>query len=390
MKKKEVIHLAKYYKPYSGGMEAVVASIAENCKDRQVSVVASDPDNQEPIEVVCGVKVVRSKDYFSFVSTPMSPKYILNSLRALNSSDAILHVHLPNPLPNLAILIGFFLRLNLPPIVIHWHSDIVKQKFLIHFYKPLMNWLLSKSAAIIVTSEEYLSGSIQLKDFRKKCVVVPIGIESIESRVSPDKVLKIKQKYESNKIIFALGRHVYYKGFEVLIRAASHIEGAVILIGGKGPDTDCYRRMISELGLSEKVFLLGAIPDEDLASYYSAADVFCMPSIEKSEAFGVAQLEAMSVGTPVVSTRIIGSGVPWVNKSGESGLVCEPKDVMDLVKSLKNILDDDELRKELGEGAKQRFSSMFITDNMIEKIEMIYESLRPEHHSGCEENQMVR
>lgn len=381
----EIVHLAKYYKPYNGGMESVVASISENMKNRSVSVLASDPDNQQSNEVINGVKVIRSKEYFSLFSTPMSPGYIFNSLRQLKNSAVIFHVHLPNPLPNIALFLASFFRVRLPPIVIHWHSDIVKQKRMIYLYRPLMNWLLNKANVIIVTSKDYLDGSEQLRRFRSKCIVVPIGVDAIDGQVNAAKVSELKARYGGKKIIFALGRHVYYKGFEVLINAAKHVDGAVFLIGGKGPDTKIYENMINELGLRDKVVLVGRISDEDVASYYAVADVFCMPSIEKSEAFGVAQLEAMSVGTPVVSTRIVGSGVPWVNKDGESGIVCEPKSAESLSSALRLILENDGLREELGVGARCRFSAMFTTENMTNRIEEIYASLESECSAfeGC-------
>ena len=366
---KNIYQMSKYYKPYSGGLESVVSDIAENIPC-EVTVLASDSEGLIKKEIINSVQVIRSKEYFTLASTPISPGYIWNVIKY--SRDCILHVHLPNPLSNIGIYMAWIFKRDISKIVVHWHSDIVKQKMLLKIYKPLQDWLLKKAKFIIVTSEEYLDNSEALIPFKSKCVVIPIGISSMESKVSPKIVEEIKNKYQGKRIIFSLGRHIYYKGFEYLIESALKVENTVFLIGGKGPDTEKYNQMIIKFGLQDKVHLIGRVEDDDLPSYYAAADIFAFPSTEKSEAFGVVQLEAMSVGTPVVSTNIIGSGVPWVNKNENSGLICSVKDSNSLSDSINRILDDEILYDSLSLGAKQRYLDYFTKEKMVEKIEAVY------------------
>ncbi|MFA0467067.1 glycosyltransferase [Vibrio breoganii] len=366
----KIVHLSKFYKPYSGGLESVVESIAE-AGHGQTTVLAVDVDALPSEEVINGVLVVRSKEQLSIASTPISLPYIFDSIK--HAKGSILHVHLPNPLANIAIFFAFLLRRDTSRVIVHWHSDIVKQKKLLKLYKPLQDWILRHAKAIIVTSQNYLEHSEQLRSFRDKCLVVPIGIDSINHKVKTDLVSEIKDKYGNKKIVFSLGRHIYYKGFEYLINAAKSVDDAVFLIGGKGPDTKKYQSIISELGLDERVFLIGRVEDEDLPSYYAAADVFCFPSVEKSEAFGVVQLEAMSVGTPVISTDIKGSGVPWVNKHGHSGVVCLPKDSLSLSEALNIVLSNDAYCNKLGLGALTRYQELFTKDKMNAKIRELYD-----------------
>lgn len=368
-----VIQLSKFYKPYSGGLESVVVDVSEGIYGFDVSVLAADPNNLKNREVINNVEIIRSKEYFNLASTSFAPKYIMDTLKY--SNGGILHVHLPNPLANIALFFAFLARRDLSKIVIHWHSDIVKQKYLLALYKPLQSWLLKKAKVIIVTSQRYLDSSEALKTYKDKCIVVPIGIDSIQSKVNEDLVLSLKSKYRGKKIVFSLGRHIYYKGFEYLIEAARKVENSVFLIGGKGPDTHKYISMIKEYNLEDSVKLIGRVEDEELPSYYAAADVFCFPSIEKSEAFGVVQLESMSVSTPVISTDIAGSGVPWVNKHGESGLVCEPKDVKSLAEALNRVLNNNELHKSLSKGAYLRYLKYFTKDKMINKTEQVYKDI---------------
>ena len=369
----QVFHLSKFYKPYSGGVESVVADLSEGILGYNVSVLAADPGNLSRIEKINNVNVIRSKEYLNFASTSLAPGYISDVIKLCDKN--ILHVHLPNPMANVALFFAFLCRRDISKIVIHWHSDIIKQKGLLTLYKPFLTWLLRKAKVIIVTSQSYLDSSKPLKPYRDKCIVVPIGIDSIQSRVNQSLVNEIKAKHENKKIVFSLGRHIYYKGFEYLIEAAKSIEGAVFLIGGKGPDTSTYEKIIKRLGLEDKVFLIGRVEDDELPSYYAAADVFAFPSIEKSEAFGVVQLEAMSVGTPIVATDIKGSGVPWVNKHMSSGLVCKPKDSTDLALALNSLLTDIHLHTKLSQGAKARFNELFTKEKMNTKIQAVYKEM---------------
>lgn len=374
MRNKRVVHVSKYYSPYFGGIESVVADLAEGSKEfiDDVNVIAIDNEDFQKFETINGVNVIRSKQNFIFLSQPVSMAYVYEIFKC----DAdILHVHLPNPLANFSIFIRSLFRRNDLKIILHWHSDIVKQKKVLFFYKPLLNWLLDKCDRVIVTSKVYLDSSEQLVNHKSKCQVIPIGIDNVIDRVDFEKVKSIRERYENKKIVFTLGRHIYYKGFEFLIESAKSVPDTVFLVGGSGPDTEKYKKIISDNQLQDRVLLLGRIPQDMIANYFSAADVFCFPSTEKSEAFGVVQLESMSVGTPVISTNIVGSGVPWVNKDSLSGLVCAPKSSAQLSLALNRILFNEDLLLSLGQGALKRYNDLFRKDKMVEDCIVLYKKI---------------
>ncbi|MHB0776533.1 glycosyltransferase [Halomonas sp. WWR20] len=368
----DVIHLSKYYKPHNGGVESVVCDLAESSGGFKVGVVAVDA-KRGSFEIINDVSIFRGSVNVNVSSAPFSLGYIRNVLRL--SKGGVIHVHLPNPLANLSVLVAAWAGRDISKLVLHWHSDIVKQKKMLVLYRPLLNWLLKKATLIIVTSEAYLLMSEQLRNVKDKCRVVPIGIGSLAPAVDMEKVKEVKDAYLNERVVFSLGRHIYYKGFEDLIAAASQVENAIFLIGGEGPDTAKYHKIIQEMELDDKVKLIGRVAEEELPSLYAAADVFCLPSKEKSEAFGVVQLEAMSVGTPVVSTNIQGSGVPWVNKHDESGIVCEPGRPEELARAITYLLDNPQERARLGAGAKQRFEEVFERQKMVAEVDKIYRSL---------------
>ena len=166
-----------------------------------------------------------------------------------------------------------------------------------------------------------------------------------------------------------MGRHVYYKGFEYLLDAAKYLDDKyIILLGGQGELTPRLQEKIKQHNLDEKVKLLGKISAEELPAYFSAADVFCLPSVERSEAYGVVQLEAMACGTPVISTNIKGSGVSWVNKHGITGIVVPVKDSKALADSFNYLYEHPINRNQVQEFFIQHYTRSKMVDYFIKVV----------------------
>ena len=216
----------------------------------------------------------------------LSPAMIFR-LRKINKEYDIIHIHHPDPMACLALFLSGYKG----PVVLHWHSDILKQKMLLKLYSPLQNWLLRRAKVIVGTTPVYVQESPFLENIQRKVISVPIGID--EMKPVPGRVAQIKERYAGKKIIFSLGRLVEYKGYEYLIKASQKLnDDYIILIGGKGPLQEYLQSLIDELGVRKKVKLLGFIDDKDLPDYFGACDLFCLSSIWKTEAFGIVQIEA--------------------------------------------------------------------------------------------------
>ena len=127
-------------------------------------------------------------------------------------------------------------------------------------------------------------------------------------------------------------------------------DDCVVLIGGEGELLPVYRKLIAARGLGDKVHLLGHVRGADLPSHVEACDVFCMPSTVRAEAYGVAMVEAMVMGKPIVATDIAGSGVPWVNVHGQTGLNVPVREPAALADALHELLADADLRRRMGCG----------------------------------------
>lgn len=367
----KVLHIGKFYPPHVGGMEYYLYDLNRELNRRGVrsDVLCSGEAPFSVSERTGKSEIFRSGTMGIVASTPISPAMIWQTMRICREYD-IVHVHLPNPMSNLAL----FISGTKAKIIIQWQSDIVKQKRLIKLYHPLLMWLLNRADSLIASSESYVGGSFYLKRFRDKVTVIPLGMDRGRMREpNSSVVLGLREKYQGKKVVFALGRLTYYKGFEYLIKAARLLpDNLVVIIAGKGGLLNSLQREIEESGVSEKVVILGGLSEEDLAAYFKICEVFVLPSVARSEAFGIAQLEAMYYGKPVISTNIPHSGVSWVNLEGISGLIVKPRDPAALAEAIMRICGDAALREKLSVGARRRVHDEFSISVIAQKMIALY------------------
>lgn len=371
----KILQLGKFYPPDMGGIQMVMYNLTEvlnKVENVESDVLCSNTSYNYTEERKNTYKIYRTKSLGIYFSTSISPQMIFKLREIIHDYD-IIHIHLPDPMANLAL---FLTPIKNKKIIVHWHSDILKQKYILKLYQPLQSWLLRRADKIIVTSPKYAEGSISLQAFREKCIVVPIGIDQKRLKATASKVKYIRDTYKNKKIIFSLGRLVYYKGFQYLIESAKYMsDNFIVLIAGSGPLESELQQSIEKHKLNTHVFLLGSVKDEDLGNYYAACDLFVLPSIEKSEAFGIVQIEAMSYAKPVVATNIPGSGVAWVNQDKYSGLNVSCKNPKALAEACHTILDDIKIYDDYGKKAHVRFLSLFQDTKMGESMIDIYKKI---------------
>jgi len=209
-----------------------------------------------------------------------------------------------------------------------------------------------------------------LPHFRGKCVVIPYGIPPADSiSIAPAAIAALRERH-GPRVLLAVGRLVYYKGFEYLIEAMRHIN-AKLLIVGDGPLRGELESRIVARGLSHRVEMLGEIQNHELAPYYMASDLFAFPSIARSEAFGIVQLEAMSCGLPVVNTSL-DSGVPFVSRHNETGLTVPARDPAALANAANLLLASSELRARFSAAAIRRVATEFTARLMAQRTLALY------------------
>ena len=353
-------------------MEAVVFELAEGLARRGVDldVLCAGRERQTVVETrPAGYRVTRAGSWGSFLATSVAPA-LLGRLRELQQGRDLIHVHMPDPLAALAL----WHQPTPAKVVVHWHSDVVRQRIARRLYEPLQQWLLSRADAIVATSEPYAASSPWLKRWSAKTTVVPIGIGDNAGRRDAAAAEAVRRRFGNRRIVFSLGRMSQYKGFDVLIDAASRLpEHCVVVVGGDGELLERHRREVAARGLADRIVFVGRISDQELPAYYQAAHVFCLASTLRSEAYGVAIVEAMAMSTPVVATDIAGSGVPWVNQSGVTGKNVPPGDSKALAEALTEIIDDEALAARYAHAARKRYLKHLTATSMVDATARLYE-----------------
>ncbi|MBR0142439.1 MAG: glycosyltransferase [Ruminococcus sp.] len=371
-KKIRILEVNKAYYPHVGGIESLV---------RQYSEKLSEIENTETEVLVCrenmgktfserinGIHVTRAGSLGTYFSCPVSFSFI-KLFKQMSKSADVVHIHMPFPLADLAVMIsGYKGR-----VVISWHSDIVRQKKLMFFYKPIMKKLLDRADCIITATQGHISGSDYLPEYRNKCVVIPYGINPEEYlSVKRVPILTEKCTYKGSIKVFFTGRLVYYKGVDVLIRAFSKVKNCELFIAGTGELEEKLKELVKRKNIDDIVHFLGFLPDEQLRQAYADCDIFVLPSVAKSEAFGIVQLEAMVYGKPVINTRL-DSGVPYVSIHGRTGFTVKPSSPAQLAKALNILAQNKKLREKFGRNAFLRVEKYFNEKNIIEKLRDILE-----------------
>lgn len=368
----KVLHIGKYYPPFFGGIEKVNFDLVEGLNKRSIHTDVLCFNHSKGQSIENGkYKILRSKTLINVFSTPISISFFWK-LRRIKKDYDIIHIHLPNPIASIALQYSGFKR----KVVLHWHSDIVKQKKLKLLYGPFERSILKRADKIIVTSPNYLEASESLKPYLSKCVIIPIGIDSSEFSTNLPFREKLEHETKGTKVIFSLGRLIYYKGFDYLIDAAKQLPNdAVVYIGGVGELNSVLSQQIKSNNLEDRVKLLGKIPFNEISEYYRRADIFCLPSNERSEAFGVVLIEAMSFKCPIVCCEINGSGVPWVAGYNKSAVIVKPSNSDSLAEGINALLSNDFKRENLSYQSFNRYNELFRLDDMIKDTVNIYKEL---------------
>lgn len=362
-----ILYIYKDYYPVVGGIENHIKMLAEALvrQGHQVTVLVTHPTARTHIEEINGVRVIKAGRLATISSAPISLS-LFAWVRRLEADIA--HLHFPYPIGELAYLLAGHSR----KMVITYHSDIVRQKYLLQVYKPFLYRLLARVDKITVSSPNYIQSSPYLRPVANKCVVIPHGTDLerfVETEAVRQRVEEIRRRYAAPLILF-VGLLRYYKGVSFLIEAMPSIE-AKLLIVGQGPEGNQWQALSRKLGLEGKAIFLGRVSDEELVALYHACDVFVLPAIHRSESWGAVQVEAMACGKPVVCTEL-GTGTSFVNVHGQTGFVVPPRDSAALADAITTLLQNEPLRQELGRHARQRAMSEFSLPIMVERVLQLY------------------
>jgi rhamnosyl/mannosyltransferase len=363
-----------YFPDTQGGAEEVIRQIAigvtRSGGECRIVVPSKQTKKVERI-LVGGIEVFRVPEVTEIASCNMFVKGFSKYRELVEWAD-IVHYHFPWPFQDV-------MHASLPrklrvgkKFIATYHADIVKQQFLLKLYSPLMRWFLGQMDLIVASSTNYSQSSLVLRPYLGKVKVIPFGLdESTFLILDKDNRADWKSKVGEKFFLF-IGVLRYYKGLHILLKAAQE-QNFRIVIAGDGSQRASLEEMIGQYNLTN-VTMVGRVSNQDKVSLLDLSLGIVMPSFLRSEAFGIALLEGLSAGKPLI-TADIDSGMSFVNQNGVTGIWVEPESVTSLRNALNKLNDNPSLCAKLGGNARQRFDAEFTNKLMSGRYMKLYSSL---------------
>ncbi len=430
MSNMRILHIGKYFPPFNGGLENYMRDAMVALGRHGIGSAAlvhrhslSLTTRHETFSAAGHTfPVIRTGRWARLIFAPISPAFPWHFRRLIKTfKPDILHLHLPNPSVFWALLLPSARRV---PWVVHWHADVItasqnwQMKLFYRLYRPFERAVLKRAKAIVVTSAPYRDSSTPLQPWLDKCHVVPLGVDTerfvggvdfavggtssavggISSAVGgtsfavggtsfagrdcfTDQTIAMSRAHPSYMRILAVGRLTYYKGFRFLIEAAAKVSGIHIDLVGHGDQMKELKALATSLNIRDRVSFHGLLTDGELAQHMLKADCICLPSIERTEAFGLVLLEAMYFGKATVVSDVPGSGMGWIIDDGITGLKVAPADADALAAAFTWLSTNRAELARMGERGKQKFEQQFEINHAIEGIMEVYQQIIPAHLS---------
>jgi glycosyltransferase involved in cell wall biosynthesis len=378
----KIAHIVCRYKPYKGGISNIAYEYAEKLSqlDHAITVFTPLYDNIDNDLTTEKYKIERIKPWFKFGNAAFIPQLLFK----LKKFD-IVHLHYPFFGASCLVWLLKIIKGKKFKLVISYHMDVVGGGALKIFFsghsKLIMPMIIKSADKVVISSDDYAqNGDLQniFKKYPDKFTIIPPSVD-LERFNPTDKDHDLFNKYSlsNSKVVLFVGgldKAHYFKGLEFLIKSFAKFNNNVkLVIVGSGDLKNNYQAQVAKANLQQKIFFAGKVSDEDLPKYYNLADLVVLPSIDKSEAFGIVLIEAMACAKPVVTSDL--AGVRSVYNDQVSGLVFKLKDSADLAEKVNKILGANELQGKMGQAAIEKVKSTYDLNILIKKLETIYEDM---------------
>lgn len=384
-----VLHIGKFFTPFRGGVENYMRDVMVALNHHGVTNFAVVHHHELTLRSTDDIielgetpfHVIRAGTWFKFMYTPFSPMFAILIRRLVRRYQPnVIHFHMPNPSAFWGLLM---IRTRRIPWVIHWHADVVasahdpRLRWLYRLYRPLEQRMLRRAAAVVVTSQAYLDHSEPLSGHRAKCHVVPLGLDPGHQPSSePEDKDATAYARDPRFKVLAIGRLTYYKGFDVLVRAVAKVKQDIrVDIVGSGDRERELASLVKALQLDGQLTLHGRLSDAELHAMLRDCDCVCLPSIERTEAFGMVLLEAMLHGKATVVSDVPGSGMGWIVEHGGTGIKVPPTDETELARALAWLRDHPTETRDMGRRGRTRFEQEFSIERSARGLIDVYRQI---------------
>ena len=367
----KILHIFKRSLPESmGGIEKFIDSLCKSINKYEVenNVLSLSKNPSKEIIKLEGYNVHQAKELFYIGSTGFSINSFFKFNKLASQAD-IIHHHYPHPFGDILQIFS----LTKKPYIVTYHSDILRQKNIEIFYKPIKNYFLKNAKKIITTSPNYFATSRTLQKYATKVEIVPIGIcESEYKELNNDRLRFWENKLGDDFFLF-LGSGRYYKGLNIALEAIKNTSIKLVLAGNMGSNRELMKS--AKVQKISNVKFLGEVSHEDKCALLKLCFGFVFPSNLRSEAFGIALLEAALMGKPLISCEI-GTGTSFINKHDETGIVVNPGDPKSLREAMLKLLKNPLMAKRMGAKARLRSKKLFNADRQAKVYFDIYSELQ--------------
>jgi glycosyltransferase involved in cell wall biosynthesis len=374
-----ILHIGKYYPPVPGGMERFLGDLveAQRAAGHEVAVLVHDdrkyPKSGDP------PWLMRCPVWIRLMFAPISPAFALWLRRAIKRyRPDVLHIHMPNVSAFWALLLTSARRI---PWVVHWHADVERSRFRLSLrlgyphYFIFERAVLEGAEGIVVTSPQYLEASKPLSPWSEKCHVIPLGVDPARLPEVPESETHGLWLGPGLRIL-AVGRLAYYKGFDTLVRAVIGEPERELIVVGEGEERAALEKILAEAGNPPYIRLLGAVDDATVRRLMASCDVLCLPSRERTEAFGIVLLEAMRYAKPLLVSELQGSGMTWVARHGQNAMHVTPEDVGAWRAALSVLAHSPGKRQLMGRLGYERYARDFDIRSVAARIDSLYALVR--------------
>ena len=373
-KKNQALRILLVYKVFFpdsiGGGEQVLLELGRGFLKlgHHVAVLTASHYIKTPeISFYEGIKVYRYPPDFEIFSTPFIFR-ALKDFKRIQAEFDIVNFHFPYPFGDLMMLACGLTK----PLVVTYHCDIVKQKFLKIIYQPLMKQLLRQAQAIIPTSEQYLASSPHLIPYRSKCSAIPLGLDKARYPQADSGNVAVLRKQYGERFFCFVGIFRYYKGLAHLVKAASDVKCTIVIVGD-GPQR-LKLQALAGRGKTGNLIFLGKVDDQLKVDILSASYGFVFPSNYRSEAYGLSLVEAAMYGRPMISCEI-DTGTSFVNRHGQTGIVVPHSNPAALAEAMSRLLANPDLAEQYGNAAREWSQIALTAEKMCDSYNDLFQRI---------------
>jgi glycosyltransferase involved in cell wall biosynthesis len=369
---KHIVIVGKFYPPDLGGVERYTREVAHAVASRhRVTVVVHSRTPDDSIEQDGSVTVIRCGTRKVISSQPLSPS-MFKHLRALKPD--LVHFNAPN-FWGAAMLLMMNYR---APLIVTHHADVFGRPLLRSIVMPIYSRLIARARCIVVNSLKNVKFSDDLPESAGPFIEIPHGVDPGPFNISDGDRAEIamerRRRFGDAPVIGFLGRFVRYKGLSVLVEALAQVKGAHALLIGNGPLRKQTEDQVKAAGLANRVHFFGEVSETDKIRALAMMDLLVMPSVDTTEAFGVAQIEAQLMGLPVIASRLP-TGVTDVTIENVTGLLVEPRDADDLARAIAKLIGDRMLARQLGRAGHKFAHERFTLDVFTNSINNLFDTV---------------